>query len=301
MENNELYHYGVKGMKWGVRRFQNKGGTLTDAGKSKYSEATVNEESRQINGVVKGMPMTAEEADSGKCNPNKPDRWYDRDEYNAQMTEKGGYLYNCQSCAVAYEARVRGYDVIAGSRSNNPTADMIQNDISKAFIDPTTGKPPVGKKFDCDISESKVNRWNELNWDPDIFNDPVKEKEFRELSTENYKNFDDINKSLSDSIRPGERYLAKTKTFDSDSGDYREHYMVVDWTNTKEPMAIETQSTRSYPEDIPSFSKGKDRYYTESLGVEGNYEILLGVELTRVDHCDLNYDVVEKVTERSKR
>lgn len=33
---NELYHHGVKGMKWGVRRYQNKDGTLTDAGKKRY-------------------------------------------------------------------------------------------------------------------------------------------------------------------------------------------------------------------------------------------------------------------------
>lgn len=36
MVNNELYHHGVKGMKWGVRRYQNKDGTLTSAGKKRY-------------------------------------------------------------------------------------------------------------------------------------------------------------------------------------------------------------------------------------------------------------------------
>lgn len=32
---NELYHYGVKGMHWGVRRYQNPDGTLTPEGKKR--------------------------------------------------------------------------------------------------------------------------------------------------------------------------------------------------------------------------------------------------------------------------
>ena len=35
-----LYHAGVKGMKWGVRRYQNKDGTLTEAGKRRYAKDT---------------------------------------------------------------------------------------------------------------------------------------------------------------------------------------------------------------------------------------------------------------------
>ena len=32
---NELYHHGIKGQKWGVRRFQNKDGSLTLAGRNR--------------------------------------------------------------------------------------------------------------------------------------------------------------------------------------------------------------------------------------------------------------------------
>lgn len=34
--NEELYHHGVKGMKWGVRRYQNADGSYTNAGKKRY-------------------------------------------------------------------------------------------------------------------------------------------------------------------------------------------------------------------------------------------------------------------------
>jgi len=35
-ELHALYHHGIKGQKWGYRRFQNEDGTFTEAGKERY-------------------------------------------------------------------------------------------------------------------------------------------------------------------------------------------------------------------------------------------------------------------------
>lgn len=35
---NTLQHHGIKGMKWGIRRYQNKDGSLTPEGRKRYSD-----------------------------------------------------------------------------------------------------------------------------------------------------------------------------------------------------------------------------------------------------------------------
>ena len=46
---NELYHHGVKGMHWGIRRYQNPDGSLTDLGRKKLlkSDGTINRKGKR--------------------------------------------------------------------------------------------------------------------------------------------------------------------------------------------------------------------------------------------------------------
>ena len=49
---NELYHHGVKGQKWGVRRYQNKDGSSTSKGKERYSVEERKRNSKELNDAI---------------------------------------------------------------------------------------------------------------------------------------------------------------------------------------------------------------------------------------------------------
>lgn len=63
--NKDLIHYGVLGMKWGVRRYQNKDGSLTNAGKRKYYKDYV--KSKSTSEYIEKTVSKDDVEDMAKC------------------------------------------------------------------------------------------------------------------------------------------------------------------------------------------------------------------------------------------
>lgn len=88
----------------------------------------INQYPEKIAGVSRGKPMAHDEANGGNVNPN-----FD----GAKFTSN--YTRNCQTCVIAYEARLRGYDVEA--RSKNKFSNDVAFSVEKGWLD-QYGLPP---------------------------------------------------------------------------------------------------------------------------------------------------------------
>ena len=89
-----------------------------------------------IAGVTRGKPMTFEQANTGRANPR----------YAPGLRGERQYQINCQTCVVAHELRMRGYDVQAIGNTEGSMCNKVAKDPVLPWIDKETGKKPVALK-----------------------------------------------------------------------------------------------------------------------------------------------------------
>ena len=213
----------------------------------------------KLAGVERGEPMTLEEADSGKVNKEQP-RYCDRDANNQN------YFINCLSCVVAFEARLRGYKVMATPYEKS-TYEKAAEDIRLCWLDSHDERPD----FDY--------------YTPDI----ITAEEF-------YK----VLKRL---IKPNERYILKYKVQRDDGATV---YHVVNLINNNgELIIIENQRGQinltpnefTWHHDNNSCKENLEMYLKNYIdySVKGKGPSLLRIDNKRFNLCYVNKILKEEV------
>lgn len=84
---SDLRHHGIKGQKWGVRRFQNKDGSLTSAGRKRYSDSDYKNTLDKVNSAKKVVEEVKKYSDSSQKS-NDPNMERRIRKSTEQMTDK---------------------------------------------------------------------------------------------------------------------------------------------------------------------------------------------------------------------
>lgn len=126
---NELKHYGIKGMHWGIRRFQNEDGTLTSRGRDRYYEDSTLGSSNSKDYAVTQVHRTANDADySSKFNLPQGSVYRSSELAHINTGYYTGDYYsrnNCPRTSLACELYKRGYSHFIGNKGTGLTESQI--------------------------------------------------------------------------------------------------------------------------------------------------------------------------------
>ena len=144
MSQQFLSHYGILGMKWGVRRYQNEDGSLTPAGKKRISKEYKNESVKFLTNYARGTTdryvnafnKTAEALNNGLI-----------EKYNEQSRKKYGENYGRNP---KYEA---GYEALH---------EKLMEEYSVKEVVAALNSDPHLKKAQELVKKYDMTKWDNL-------------------------------------------------------------------------------------------------------------------------------------------
>ena len=152
--SDQLYHHGIKGMKWGRRRYQNADGSLTPAGVKRYAKAGYSQDSynsnkskagkaydkvtgaHKIAGDVK-YSMSSKKANEARANKYLADKEAARQAKETEKYAKKGYAQdaynsNKSKAGKAYD-KVTGAHKIAGRAKYEMSSDAERKQRAEKY------------------------------------------------------------------------------------------------------------------------------------------------------------------------